>query len=322
LRVTPRAEPMATLCGMPEAGDDVPDGGRVHTGVSRTRRRVGVVVARHEGGLVLRVSRRMMAINGYDRALALAAQAFAGLIPVLVAVSALSPRPIRTSVGPEVIAALGVTGDAAAALTALVTRPPAVQPLTIVGGALLVLSVLGFTRALQRTYVSAWELPPGGLRGLGRGFLAAAALILVFAALVVVGPLLAVLDGHVVLALVANAVVATLLWWPVLRILVGGRVGWRALLPGAALNGCGQAVVFALSATYLPPAISGAAAEYGLIGVAVPVISWLVVLGWLLVLSAVLGAELVRGRSEGDGPAHDPDDDVEATRDPSSGEFP
>ena len=116
-----------------------------------------------------------------------------------------------------------------------------------------------------------------------------------FVALALLGPLLAVLDGHVLVALLVNAVVATLLWWPVLRILVGGRVGWRALLPGAALNGCGQAVVFALSATYLPPAISGAAAEYGLIGVAVPVISWLVVLGWLLVLSAVLGAELVRG---------------------------
>ena len=317
--MTPGAVPGATL---PEAGDEVPDGGRVDTGVSRTRRRVGVVVARHQDALVLRVWRRMMAINGYDRALALAAQAFAGLIPVLVAVSTLSPRPIRTSVGPEVIAALGLTGDAASALTALVTRPPAVQPLTIIGGALLVLSVLGFTRALQRTYVSAWELPPSGLRGLGRGALAAAALILVFVALALVGPLLAVLDGHVLVALLVNAAVATLLWWPVLRILVGGRVGWRALLPGAALNGCGQAVVFGLSATYLPPAISGAAAEYGLIGVAVPVISWLVVLGWLLVLSAVLGAELVRGGAEGDGTGHEADDDVRTTGDLSSRESP
>jgi membrane protein len=287
--------PVATLCPVLEAPDDVLDGGRVHPRGSRTRQRVGVMVARHEGALVLRAWRRMMAINGYDRALALAAQAFAGLIPVLVAVSALSPRPIRTSVGPAVIAALGLTGDAATALSALVARPPAVQPLTIAGGVLLVLSVLGFTRALQRTYVSAWELAPTGLRGLGRGFLAAAALIVAFASLVAVGPVLAALNGHVVVALIVNAVVATLLWWPVLRILVGGRVGWRALLPGAALNGCGQAVVFALSATYLPPAVSGAAAEYGLIGVAVPVISWLVVLGWLLVMSAILSAELAGG---------------------------
>jgi membrane protein len=34
--------------------------------------------------------------------------------------------------------------------------------------------------------------------------------------------------------------------------------------------------------------------KYGLIGAAVPLISWLVVVGLLLVLSAVLGAELVR----------------------------
>ena len=285
----------------------------MHTGVGRTRQRVRVLVARHEGALVLRVSRRMRAINGYDRALALAAQAFAGLIPVLVAVSTLSPRPIRTSVGPTVIAALGVTGDAATALTALVTRPPAVQPLTIVGGVLLVVSVLGFTRALQRTYLSAWGLPSTGLRGLGRGVLAATALIAGFAALVALGPVLAGLDGHVAIELIIDAVVATLLWWPIQHVLLGGRVGWRALLPGAALDGCGQAVMLALSAFYLPSAISHASAEYGLIGVAVPVISWLVVLGVLLVLSAILSAELAGGRPRGDGTVQDVDEDVSAT---------
>jgi membrane protein len=305
---------VSTLCTVLGASDDVPDGKRVHTRGSRTRQRVGVLAARYEDTLVLRVARRMMAINGYDRALALAAQAFAGLIPVLVVVSTLSSHSIRAAAGPAVIASLGLSGDAATAVSALVTRRPAVEPLTAVGAVLLVVSVLGFTRALQRAYLSAWGLPSTGLRGLGRGFLASTALIVGLAALVAFGPVLAVLDGHILVELILNAVVATLLWWPIQHVLLGGRVGWRALFPGAALNGCGQAVVLGLSATYLPPAISRASAEYGLIGVAVPVISWLVALGLLLVLSAILSVELAgRGREEGDGTGREVDDDVRAT---------
>jgi membrane protein len=244
--------------------------------------------------LVVRVLRRFLAINGYDRALALSAQAFIGVVPVLVALSAFSPHSIRTSAGNAVVAGLGLSGDAATTISTLIERPPAVQPLTIAGCALLVLSVLGFTRALQRTYLSAWELPATGIRGLGHGFLAAAVLIGGFAALVLLWPVFALFDGHIVIELIVNAVGATLLWWPIQRVLLDGRVGWWPLLPGAALNGCGQAVVLGLSAIYLPSAISRSSQKYGLVGAAVPLISWLVVVGSLLVLSAVLGAELVR----------------------------
>ena len=75
--------------------------------------------------------------------------------------------------------------------------------------------------------------------------------------------------------------------------------------------------MFGLSATYLPPAISGAAAEYGLIGVAVPVISWLVVLGWLLVLSAILERRTGPGWAGGTGRLTTRTT-VRATRDASS----
>jgi membrane protein len=117
--------------------------------------RLGALVERHEGTLVMRVFRRMVAINGYDRALALSAQAFVGLVPMLVIVTALVPDPVRTSTGPALIAAPGLSGDAAAATAALVREPPGAETITILGGVLLVVSVLGFTRALQRTYLAA-----------------------------------------------------------------------------------------------------------------------------------------------------------------------
>jgi membrane protein len=103
-----------------------------------------------------------------------------------------------------------------------------------------------------------------------------------------------VLGNHVITTVLISAVAATLLWWPVQRVLLGGRASWKALFPGAVLNGAGQALVIALSGLYMPAVISHEAEKYGLIGIAVAVVSWLVILGLLLVLSAVFSAELVR----------------------------
>jgi membrane protein len=256
--------------------------------------RVVDVVARYEGALLVRVLRRMKAVDGYDRALALSAQAFVALVPLVVLVSALLPAGVRESQRATVVAGLGLSGDAASAVSVLVREPPGVEAITVLGSVLLVLAALGFTRALQRTYVAAWDLPPAGLRGLGHGLAAAAFLTAGLCALALVGPTLAVLDGHVAVQLLVHTAAATLLWWPVQRVLLGGRIPWRALLPGAALTGVGQAVVVSASSIFLPAALARQAARYGLLGVAVSLLSWLVAVGLLLVLSAVLGAELAR----------------------------
>ena len=252
------------------------------------------VVTRYEQTVVLRVLLRMKAIDGYDRALALSAQAFVALVPMVVVLSALLPDGARESEGSAVVAGLGLSGDAESAMSALVREPPGVETITVLGGVLLVLAVLGFTRALQRTYASAWELPRTGLRGWGHGLAAAVLLVAAPIALFLLGRVLVLLGGHPVLEVVVHTVVAVLLWWAVQRLLLGGRIPWRALLPGAVLTGVGQGVVLAVSTLYLPAALSREASRYGLLGVAVALLSWLVVLGLLLVLSAVLGAELAR----------------------------
>lgn len=79
-----------------------------------------------------------------------------------------------------------------------------------------------------------------GLRGYAGGLLSSAALIGGFAALALLGPVLAALGNHVLITLLISAVSATLLWWPVQRVLLGGRTSWRKLFPGAVLNGAGH----------------------------------------------------------------------------------
>jgi membrane protein len=73
---------------------------------------------------------------------------------------------------------------------------------------------------------------------------------------------------------------------------LGDRVRWRALLPGAVVAGTGQVLVLTASGLYLQPAIESQAQRYGLIGVAFVLVTWMIALGLLLVLGAVLGAVL------------------------------
>lgn len=239
-----------------------------------------------------RIVRRFVAISGYDRALALATQAFVALIPLLIVVATAVPASSRDAAVAQFLDTLSLSRGAEELARSLVERPSTAQPATVIGAVLVVMSVVGFTRTLQRTFLAAWELPVPGLRGFGYGLLGAAVLVAEVTALVLAAPLLNSVPGAVLITAIARTAPAVLLWWPVLRLLLGGRVGWRALLPGAVLVGVGQSVVMAVSGLYVPAAIDHQVARFGLIGMAFVLVSWLVVLGVLLVLAAVLSAEI------------------------------
>lgn len=270
----------------------------------------------HSGHLlVVRLFRRMIAIGGYDRAVALAGQAFMSLLPTLLVLGATLPAWARTSTGGAVVAGLGLSSSAASALTDLLAPvdagPPEAEPLLVVSGVLLVISVLGFTRTLQRTHLAAWELPSSGIRGWGHSVVAAAALVGEFVLIALLGPVLTHLLSSLPLGLLGHALIATVLWWPVQHLLLGGRVAWRPLLPGSVATGVGQAVVIGLSGVYVPAVVTREAGRYGAVGAAVALVSWLVVLGMLLVVAAVLGAELARTDAGGRLPSRmPPGDDV------------
>jgi membrane protein len=245
--------------------------------------------------LVVRVARRTIAIDGYDRALALAAQAFVALAPLLLVVAAVSPAAVARATD-EWVDVGSIDGGPAAVLAPLVLRPPGGRdPVTVLGILLVIVSVAGFTRTLQRTFVAAWCLPRPGLRGVGWGLLGAAVLVAEVVALVRGGALLRALPNAPLLTATARVAPSILLWWTVQWLLLGRALSWRALFPGAVASGLGQVVFMLVSGLYLPVALAQQATRYGLIGMAVVLVSWLVVLGLLLVLAAALGAEL-RGR--------------------------
>jgi membrane protein len=117
---------------------------------------VTTLVGWYQDTLPARVTRRMIEISGYDRALALAAQAFVALFPMLLGLAAIIPADRRAEI---VSAGLGISNQAAAQLSEFLDEPAPTQSLTVVGAIVLVVSVLGFARTLQRTYLAAWDMP-------------------------------------------------------------------------------------------------------------------------------------------------------------------
>jgi hypothetical protein len=82
---------------------------------------------------------------------------------MLIVIAATLSERGRVVANGYVVDGLHLSGSAAADLQALVQRPrDATEPITLVGVALLVLSVFGFTRTLQRTCQAAWDLPTQG----------------------------------------------------------------------------------------------------------------------------------------------------------------
>jgi membrane protein len=241
---------------------------------------------------------RFVELEGFDRAMALAGQAFAALLPLLIVVGAASPGGGK-DMADGLVERFELDGDAAASLQAAFAQPAAVQDsISVLSAFLLVVSALSFTRALQRLYVRAWRLPPLGMRGnmWGLVWLAAFSLFTLLQPLV-----LAVFDG------LAEPVVALTLscalWLFTPWILVGKRISRRRLLPQAALTAFCLLILSVASVVYLPRTIGSAADQFGFIGVAFALLSLLFLVALVLVVSAAVGATVREEVSRGYAPS-------------------
>jgi membrane protein len=230
---------------------------------------------------------RFAELEGFDRAMALAGQGFAALLPLLIVVGAVTPAGGR-DVAQTLIDRFDLTGSTAESLRAAVAQPAAVQDsVSVLSGFILLLAALAFTRALQRLYVRAWRLPRLGPNGNAWGLLWLA----VFSAYWSLQPAIAsVLDGAA--AVVVSIALSCALWLFTPWLLVGKRLPWRRLLPQAVLTALGLMALAGATAVYMPRAIGSAAAQFGVIGIAFTLLSWMFAAALVLVVTAALGATL------------------------------
>jgi membrane protein len=233
---------------------------------------------------------RLVQMQFVDRSVALGSLAFTALVPLLVIASAFLPG--TEGLSSELVKRFHLHGANAQLVHEVFAQPDAVrQSVSWLGVLLLVVAALSFTRGLQRVYEHAWRLEARGLAGTRAGLTWIGGVVVwstLYAAvrdwlLGLTGPV-----GSLTILLAGNAVLW--LWSP--WILLAGRVDWRALVPTALLTSVAMTAISVGSVIYMPEAIGRSATHYGLIGIAIALVSWLVGIGFALTACAGVGAVL------------------------------
>ena len=246
---------------------------------------------------LVRCFRIYMVIEGRDRVLMLAGQGFIALIPMLVVIASFTSASGGAGrVGEGIIERMGLTGNAAEAVNTLFAYPPgATGGTTIFSLGLLLFSLNGFARSVQQTFEGAWGLRRMGMRGtasrtaglavlLGAGFVAG-----------VVGSQLDLLPAGLILCLVAQTAISVGGWLLGTSLMLSRRTPTRSLLHGAVLSAVLQLVVGWGTAIYVPELFARNAERYGVVGVALALVTWLIAVASVIVGGAIVGAVLGNG---------------------------
>jgi len=257
------------------------------------RRRVEPAVRLAQHGLPGRILGRLIEVHFLDRAVILAAQAFSAILPLLIVVSTISPHPGGDSPATVLIGKLGLGAAEMSSLRAAVVPPPSARAsIGVLGVILALLTATSFARALQRSYQLAWRLPPVGIRAAWRPLALVVGLALYVELLFLFGRLVRGVPAGSVLEDLVTFAGAWALWTGAGWILLAGRVRPRLLAVGGLLTAVGFAVLRRLSAFYLPSLVASNQQQFGLLGVAFTLFSWLSACSFIIVVATVVGAVL------------------------------
>ncbi|NUU22152.1 MAG: hypothetical protein HOV68_11665 [Streptomycetaceae bacterium] len=236
---------------------------------------------------------RALEIQITDRMMALAAQAFLALMPLIIVIAAAAPDAVSDGLLDAMRTRVGLGNGSTTQNVQTIASSAAEAGVTAAGALLVLLSATSFSRALQRVYERSWRLAPGGLRSAWRPLAWIVGMVAYF---VVLGATFKITHGGGPLTalrmLIASAGSLALWWWTPF-VLLSGRVRWRALAPTALATAVGTLALAVLSAEYVPHLLATNERRYGTIGVAFAIESWLVVLFAIVLGATVLGAVLV-----------------------------
>ena len=258
--------------------------------------RVEGVLRRFEHTVPVRLFRLFVAIDGRDRILMLAGQAFIAVIPLLIVVATLTGVGGTTSVGSYLVRRFELEGSAESSVRLLFVRPPvATGGISLVSLVVLLWTINSFARSLQRTFAAAWGLPRVSRMATVHRLSGLVVLMLVLSGASWIGRLFGEGVVPTVLAIIAQPTAIVLGWAVATHLMLSRRVPVRVLLPGALASTAIQLVVGWGTAIYVPDLVARNADNYGVIGAALALVSWLIVVSASIVASAVVGNVLARG---------------------------
>ncbi|AGP51774.1 hypothetical protein [Streptomyces rapamycinicus] len=236
---------------------------------------------------MLRVINRFQKIAGFDRSMALASGALTALIPLAV----LSGAVFGTEAADRIISRYELAGGGAEAVRSVFSAEATHVGVGVFGTVFLAISVLSFSRTMQRLFEQTWEQKPLGVRNTRNGLWWICTLSLYTA---VIGWLYVTLGGGrlgLAAALCEVPVTTAFLTWSG-WILSAKRLARATLLPFAVCAAVLTAAYSVIATIYLPRLFNTYASRYGAAGAVFGMASALFGAMLILVVSAALGREV------------------------------
>lgn len=228
-------------------------------------------------------------IQIFDRSMAVAAQLFTSIFPILI----LGASWIGSTEGGlnDVLGIPAAAGDQVADEFS----SGGTAGFGIIGAIIVLASATSLSRALSRAFAAIWALPKpkSNAASAWRWVVAVLAIALSLVAMrqsyVLVAPMPPATLWRTGLSLLLSVAIGLFVPW----ILLKAAVTTRGLLPGAVLFGVALTAMHPFTAIWLAHLVESSAARYGTIGIAFTYLAWLYVIAWAYLATAVLGQVLV-----------------------------
>jgi membrane protein len=261
--------------------------------MAQLKRRVEPAVRQARAGLPGRILGRLIEVNFLDRTVILAGQAFSALLPLIIVVNTVSPHPGGDTPAAALARRVGLDTKDVSSLQAAAAPPSSARAsIGLLGVILALLTATSFARALQRSYELAWRLPPAGLRAAWRPLALVIGLAVYVELLFLFGRLVRGVPAGTLLEDLATFAGAWAIWTGAGWILLAGRVRPRLVAAGGLLTAVGFAILRRLAALYLPNLVASNQQQFGFLGVAFTLFSWLSTCALVIVVATVIGAVL------------------------------
>jgi membrane protein len=242
------------------------------------------------------IRRRWRELDVMNHGLILASLGLTLLIPALITLAALLPVGADAGFAAGVIRRFGLSREAADDLRKLFPSHERVDSsVTGLSAVATLLWALGWPAELARGYESIWSLPNRGLRDLWRALPWLVSFIGVVGLGIVAGTHLDGSIGRLVQVALSLPVLFLWSWWSQ-HLLLGGRIGWRALLPGAVATGLALVGFGVVMGFYLPRAIVHNFDRYGPIGIIFALLTWLIGFAVVMLGGPVVGHMIFAAR--------------------------
>jgi membrane protein len=283
--------PAAGASGGPATthADRVPteaDHGRAARSRARVTEHAKSVRQRYEGSSAEHLWQRLNALDFINQAMQFAGLLLVTFLPFLIVVSSLAGHNAATTLGRH----MGLNRQATA-IVAKVLNPASktAAVLDIRGIIFAVLGGIGTAATLQAIYERIYNLPSRGMKDFHRQLMWIVAVLGVSTLAGWALPEVRAVSFGPILLGVTGFALELVFWWFTMWLLVSRRVPWRGLLQPAIATSAFWTGLGVFSKFYFSSTIIGDYHEYGSLGVAFAIMSWLIAVGVVIILGAVVG---------------------------------